>query len=347
MNQRDDIYRAAACDHPQYIPCDIPCDPDWLNDQNPELITQIRELKKPLEHFVGGLIREEPASNAVRTSQESNHWYDIWDTEWEDDGYGAKTCGYPLEQGYDQLRDYSFPDSPYASIRYRIKPGCTREDVYMRGGVWFTLFERLWMLRGFTNMLTDPYLYPDEFVNLRDRVVEFNLHRIHQQLAMGVDGMYFSDDWGSQRGMLMKPDDWRRYFKPAYRIMFQPIRDAGVQVWYHSCGNVTEILDDLIDVGVNVLNPVQPQAMDVDALARQYGGRICFYGGVDVQGTMVHGRPSDVQAEAYHLAEIFGKGNGGYILSTSHSVMPETPLENVIALYETALDIGGTARIST
>jgi len=113
----------------------------------------------------------------------------------------------------------------------------------------------------------------------------------------------------------------------------------GKQVWFHSCGNVTDIIPDLIDVGVNVLNPVQPQAMNVDYLAKEYGGKVCFYGGVDVQNTMINKSPQEVKQEALHLVDIFGKANGGYMLSTSHTIMPETPLNNIIALYEAASEL--------
>ncbi|MCK5129438.1 MAG: hypothetical protein KAQ68_06285 [Clostridiales bacterium] len=339
MTKRENITRAAACNHPEYIPCDIPCDIDWLTEDNPEKIQQIIEMKKPFEHYVGGILKTESPENMPPKHLNPQHWYDSWMTEWEDDGHGAKACGYPLVDGYDKLESYKFPNSEIGKIKLRIQEGYTREEIYLRGGVWFTLFERLWMLRDFTNMLTDPYLYPNDFKYLRDKVVDFNISRINQQLAVGADGMFFSDDWGSQRGLMMNPDDWRKYYKPSYEKMFRPIRDAGKQVWFHSCGDVKDIIGDLIDVGVNVLNPVQPQAMDVDYLAKEFEGKVCFYGGVDVQGTMIHSSPQDVKDEAMHLVDIFGSKSGGYMLSTSHSIMPETPLDNVIALYEVALEV--------
>lgn len=96
-------------------------------------------------------------------------------------------------------------------------------------------------------------------------------------------------------------------------------------------------MGDLIHAGLNVLNPVQPQAMDVRVLAREYGGKVCFNGGVDVQGTLIHGTPQDVRGEVDNLVDLFGRCDGGYIGGTSHSIMPETPLDNVIALYQAFL----------
>jgi uroporphyrinogen decarboxylase len=194
------------------------------------------------------------------------------------------------------------------------------------------------MLRGFENMLVDPYLDENNFRRLRDRVVEYNLAIIDQWLKRRVHALYFSDDWGSQKGLLMDPEDWRKHYKPSYRRVFDRVRSAGAHVWMHLCGNITAILPDLVDIGLDVLNPVQPQAMDVHLLAREYGGKVCFYGGVDVQGTLIRGSPGDVKREVHGLVDLFGRFGGGYIGGTSHSVMPETPLENVVALYEAFLE---------
>jgi len=149
-----------------------------------------------------------------------------------------------------------------------------------------------------------------------------------------VDGIFISDDWGGQETTLMNPDDWRRFYKPCYERMFDLIHRAGLHVWMHSCGNVTQIIPDLIEIGLNVLNPIQPQAMSVDELAEEFGGKLCFFGGVDVQGTLPHGTPQEVKKEVKHLIKTFGKYEGGYIGGTSHTILPDTPLRNIEALFE-------------
>ncbi len=190
------------------------------------------------------------------------------------------------------------------------------------------------MLRGFENALVDPYLDEPQFCLLRDRIVQFNMALIDQWLERGVHAVFFSDDWGSQRSLLMDPSDWRRYYKPSYQAMFERVRRGGAHVWMHLCGNIEAILPDLIEIGLNVLNPVQPQAMDVRRLSREFGGHVCFNGGVDVQGTLITGTPDAVRREVHELVDLFGRFHGGYIAGTSHTIMPETPLDNVIALYE-------------
>ena len=267
-------------------------------------------------------------------------WNDEWNVGWIDDGHGARAISHPLESGYDLLDGYSFPkagvDRWFDSAR-----GCFAEEPnkFWIGTVWFTLFERLWMLRGFNNMLMDPYINNAEFIYLRDRIVDFSLVQIESWATFNADAVYFSDDWGSQRSLLMNPDDWRIFYKPAYEKLFRKVRDNGMKVFMHLCGNVVEIIPDLIEIGLDVLNPVQPQAMDIKELSDRFGGKLCFYGGIDVQGTMILGTPDDVRKEINNLVDLFGRFNGGYICSTSHSIMPETPLDNIIAMFEAIKDV--------
>lgn len=331
--------RAIDFKGPEYLPCALGVNLDWLYEKNEAKCQRIRELasKMPDDIFewldVARNTAEPVCQDGVR------HWTDEWQTGWEDDGHGAKTESYPLGEGYETLDRYTFPDS-HLSGRFDAADERLRQrgDRYVLSSVWFTLFERLWMLRGFENMLMDPYMYENEFCRLRDIIVEYNLAIIDQWLKRGVDGIFFSDDWGSQRGLLMNPNDWRRFYKPSYKRMFERVRSGGAHVWMHLCGDISDILPDLIEIGLNVLNPVQPQAMDIKRLSREFGGKVCFHGGVDVQATLIRGTPDDVKREVHELVALFGKFDGGYIGGTSHSIMPETPLDNVIAMYEAFLE---------
>ncbi|MDO8587041.1 MAG: uroporphyrinogen decarboxylase family protein [Armatimonadota bacterium] len=338
ISGRENYRRAIEFQGPAYLPAAIGCDINWIRERDEAKLARIRELqaKFPWDIMVSGSsgpsISEPTKENGV------TRWIDEWGTGWEDDGHGGKTEIYPLEEGYHLLDSYKFPD-PYSAGRFdradkELKDTGGR---YTKGSVWFTLFERLWMLRGFNNMLMDPYVDPVNFTRLRDRILEINLALIDQWVQRKVDAVYFSDDWGCQRGLLMNPDDWRKFYKPAYAAMFQRARGGGLHVWMHLCGDVSAIVPDLIEIGLSVLNPVQPQAMDVRQLSRDFGGKVCFWGGVDVQGTLIRGTPEDVKREVDDLVDLFGRFNGGYIAGTSHSVMPETPLDNVVAMYEAVL----------
>lgn len=336
---RENYTRAIEFTGPVYVPCMLGVDLDWLYEKDDAKAAHIRALQAQFpDDRLSGL---DVARNRVppTTTNGVTTWIDEWGCGWVDDGHGAKTETHPLAGGYPPGERYPFPDphlpGRFAEADRRLRQRGSR---YTLASVWFTLFERLWMLRGFQNMLMDPYLEPKGFCWLRDAIVEYNLAIIDQWLARRVDGIYFSDDWGTQRALLIHPDDWRQFYKPAYRAMFERVRAGGAHVWMHLCGNVSAILPDLIELGLNVLNPVQPQAMDIHALARAFGGQVCFNGGVDVQGVMVYGGPDDVRRAVHELVDLFGRFNGGYIGSTSHSIMPETPLDNVIALYEAFLE---------
>lgn len=331
---RDNLKRAIEFASPSYLPVHLEVHHPWLLERDEAKRQIIDELARS---FPDDLYQADP----VRALQPPvlvggvTRWTDEWGIEWASDGRGMRPRSTPLQSGYEALGSYDFPD-PYAADRFaRIDQDLERRgERYVLGWVWFTLFERLWMLRGFENMLVDPYLHPCEFAALRDRVVEFNLCIVDQWLARGADGIFFSDDWGSQRGLLIAPDDWRRCWKPAYARMFQRVRERGAHVWMHLCGDISPILPDLIEIGLSVLNPIQPQALDVGFLSRQFGGQVCFYGGVDVQGTMVRGTPDQVKEEVHRLVRLLGSFEGGYIGGTSHTIMPETPLDNIIALYQ-------------
>lgn len=242
--------------------------------------------------------------------------------------------GHPLRAGTPD--DYAFPD-PDAPGRFDEAKRLADENagrLYVLGHVWFTCFERMWLLSGFDETLVLPYLDEAAFLRLRDRVVDFCVRMVDRWLDLGVDGIAFSDDWGWQAGPLMNPDDWRRWYKPAYERIFSRTREGGAHVWLHSCGAVDVFVEDWIEAGLNVLGPLQPQAMDLGELGRRFSGRVCFQGGVDVQGTLPFGGPDDVRREVDRLVAVLGTPDGGYIGDTSHTILPDTPLENIRALVE-------------
>lgn len=342
MTGKENVKRAIEFEKPEYLPIVLEFDPDWMNEKNERKVIIIKELFAQLKHDI---LNPSPFVHSVgEITREGNKsfWFDEWDTGWEDDGFGTKAVTFPLEGGYELLADYKFPQSQLGSHVFH--QDMLKENdgsKYIRTNVWFTLFERMWMLRGFENMLMDPYMNTSNFEYFRDKILDFNLARIEEWLKLNVNGIFFSDDWGTQRGLLMNPEDWRKYYKSAYAKMFRKVRDGGAHVWMHLCGDIRLILPDLIEIGLNVLNPVQTQAMNVNELAADFGGKVCFNGGVDVQGTLVNGIPEDVKQEVYKLVDMFGKYDGGYIGATSHTIMPETPLDNVIAMLEAFVEVQG------
>jgi len=268
-----------------------------------------------------------------------DYFHDEREDEWQVIWKEARVIEHPLEEDWSLAANYRIPD-PYGPGRFSLAKDLMEKNknLYHLGVVWFTLFERLWMLRGFNNLLIDPFTNINEFSRLRDNIVDFNLGLIKQWLKLGADGIFISDDWGGQQKLLVNPDYWRKFYKPSYKEMFDLIHAGGADVWMHSCGNVTELIPDLIELKLDVLNPVQPQSMNIDYIGKEYRGKLCFFGGVDVQETLPHGTPDDARREVKHLIQTLGGKNGGYIGGTSHTILPDTPLENIKALFQAFYD---------
>jgi uroporphyrinogen decarboxylase len=197
----------------------------------------------------------------------------------------------------------------------------------------FGLFERGWSLRGFATLLMDMLQSPEFVEALFDRLLEYHLARIESALAHDVDAVFLGDDWGSQSGMIMGPALWRRFIKPRVARLYARVRQAGKCVMIHSCGDIRAILPDLVEIGVQVLNPFQPETLDLVQTKRQYQGRLAFYGGISVQRLLPHGTPDEVRRETQRLLRELG-ALGGYIASPSHAVPPDVPPENIAAMVD-------------
>ena len=207
-------------------------------------------------------------------------------------------------------------------------------------GFGFGLFERTWALRGFSEALMDAVASPGFYAELLEAVAAHQMAIIERLLELPVDGILFSDDWGYQRGVLLGANRWRQLLKPHLARMYARVHDAGKYVLSHCCGDVAEILPDLIEIGVDVLESVQPEAMDPYELKQRYGEDMTFWGGLGSQSVIPLGRPDEIRREVARLCCEMARG-GGYILSPAKPLQPDTPTENAAAVVEAFLDQGG------
>jgi len=231
------------------------------------------------------------------------------------------------------LKGYTFPEpgAPYvfSQVEDQLK---MYGDRFRFFGIGFSLYERAWSLRGLQTLLMDFYDNPGFVHNLLNQIADYNIAQIRAALRYDIDAVMFGDDWGQQHGLQMGPRLWHEFIYPVLKRMYAVAIENNKKVIIHSCGDVDELFEDLIGIGLNCFNPFQPEVMEVPALMNRYRGRLAFYGGLSTQKTLPYGSPDEVRRESLHLLEL-GK-HGGYIFSPAHDVPKDVPLENILAFLE-------------
>ncbi|MFO7947193.1 MAG: uroporphyrinogen decarboxylase family protein [Armatimonadota bacterium] len=276
---------------------------------------------------------------ADETMDDVVEWTDAWGTVWRRlRGYTSGEVLKPAIPDWDAWADYEFPPHPdeshYRDFADEVKQRHPEEFVRGRGGGFFQLMQHM---RGPANYFLDLAEDNEGVHELADRMVEYNLYSIERYLDAGVDAISFGDDWGAQNELLISPQMWRDFFKPRYARMFEPIRDAGVHVWFHTDGWILEIIEDLIEIGVTILNPQHP-CMGDERVAEICGGRICIRTDIDRQWAIPFGTQEDIENAVKSAIRAFGTYNGGCMLHGE--VGQEVPFENIKALYAAFYEFG-------
>ncbi|MEG1520252.1 MAG: uroporphyrinogen decarboxylase family protein, partial [Clostridia bacterium] len=209
----------------------------------------------------------------------------------------------------------------------------TKGDRFCFYGIGFSMFERLWSYCGMENalvfMLTDP-----EFVQeLLDKICEHNLKVIDIINEYDLDAVYFGDDWGQQKGLIMGAPLWRKFIKPQMAKMYARAKLNGKFILQHSCGDCSEIFPDLIEIGLDCYQTFQPEVYDIQKMKDEYGDKLAFWGGLSTQQVLPYVTPEEVKAEALRIKNILSK-NGGYIWAPTHALAFDIPNENIVAMLE-------------
>ena len=241
---------------------------------------------------------------------------------------------HPLKEA--ALDGYTFPDgSDPARFANFDGESLRNQDRFVIVGMT-GLFDTGWYLRGFENFMMDMAGDGDFAGKLLDKALEFNLG-VLAQMPDAVDGIRVGEDWGLQKGLIFGAPLWRKYLKPRLKIMYESAKKKNLRVFIHSCGDIAELFPDLIEIGVEVVNPVQPEAMDIAKLQKEYGRYITMYGGLGSQSTLVYGSPGDVITEAENRLELFS--DGGYILGPAGAIPTDAKIENVVALVDYVMQL--------
>lgn len=243
------------------------------------------------------------------------------------------------------VMDHPFPD-PYAAGRFDDAKRYIekyRDEYFIVGDLELTMFEMAWHHVGLEKFLMDMAVGEDYVTALIDRVKEFSIGIATQLVDIGVDAIWFGDDFGSQGGMMISPDMWRQIFKPRFAELWQEVKakDPDLLICYHSDGAVRPILEELADIGMDVFNPVQPNVPghEPDDLKKSVGDRIAFWGAVDQQRLLPFGTPEEIGSDVAEKIRILGAG-GGYMCSPAHIVQADTSMENVEALIAAVREHG-------
>lgn len=234
------------------------------------------------------------------------------------------------------LGGFRFPDPEAIPVYGLIEQHARRyPDRFHMLSIGFCLFERAWSLVGMENLMMYMLLEPDFIHELLDRITDYNVRVIELGAKLGVDCVHLGDDWGAQNGLLIRRDMWQEFIRPRFARMCRAARQAGLLVSLHCCGKVDVLFEEMIEAGVDVFDPFQPEVMDIWRLRERYRGRLAFWGGLSVQRTLPHGTADDVRRETRRLLDEMALG-GGYILSPSHSLTGDIPVENLLAYLEVA-----------
>ena len=269
---------------------------------------------------IGGCGLQFPSTRTSGDGRGADHFGCVWEKN-ETHNMG-QVKGHPLAAGAAALRTYEWPDPDnpayYAKIPEAIQARAA-DGRYVKVGIFMLLFERMHSLRGFEDTLTDLYLEPDFAAELADRLVAFNI-RVLRNVASAagaarIHGMGFTDDWGTQQACFVSPAKFREFFAPRYQKMFDVAHGFGWDVHMHSCGKVNDLIEPLIEVGLNCINLQQPRALGIEEIGRRYRGRICFESLCDIQHTLPFRDAAAIREEAALLLQHWSTPAGGFILS--------------------------------
>ena len=262
---------------------------------------------------------------------------DLFGMKWNKGGEDGGDIGVPFDPplASGNFADYQFPKvNQEFALEQVAKLEREEKGLFRMFGLTYTLYERAWGLRGMEELLADMIAQPDFVHELMGRIVQHHLELLDLILPYDFDAVYFGDDWGTQNGLIMGADLWRRLIKPYMKILCEKVRSSGKIVVLHCCGDIEDILGEVIEIGVNCYNTVQPELYDLRKLKEKYGQDLCFYGGISNQQFLPYATPQEVYDKCMEVLEVMQ--GGGYILSPTHSITPDIPIENARAIVKAA-----------
>ena len=342
MNSKSRVHAALKREPVDRIPIWM-----WFHPETARLLSRFLEIPaNRLADVMGDDIRQAWISNnyameGIVHDVDGEGHTDDWGIEWIKQGPFNQIKSSPL-QGADEseVLKYQYPYGRIENLLCNMEPVMSvSRDYFVGADVSPCLYEMVCRIRGMEQATLDLVASPDVASTMLEQAGRFsvNLAKIACD-RFELDWLWTGDDVGSQQGMIMSPEYWRENLKPLLKRIFDVGRSKGLWVAYHSCGGIHPIIADLIEIGLDVLNPIQCNCpgMEPLELKKEYGTELSFMGGVDTQKLLPTGTPEQVYRETKRLVEGMTSDGGGYILAASHAVPPETPIENIFAMYKAA-----------
>ena len=356
MKHRDRILAALNREKPDRCPMQISFTPEFADRLRADMELKGQAVHNPhgggntyeLERALGEDMLLTSVGWANSYYQEDGDYVDEWGISWTSHAYetvfgtGSYTeiAGHPLADDA-AIASYQPPDPNrpelYADPAQVIRD--FKNEYWIVGVTVTTIFEAAWALRGLQQTLMDFVLDPDLADALLEIPYQYHLTAAKKLVEMGVDMIWTGDDIGSQHSMMISPRHWRRFLKPRMANFIAELKtiNPALKFAYHSDGDIRPVIPELIEIGVDVLNPIQPASMDPAEIGKQFGDQLCFWGSIDEQHSLPFGTPESVRAEVLTRLDTLGK-NGGLILGPTHHVQLDTPLENFWAMVNTITD---------
>lgn len=241
---------------------------------------------------------------------------------------------------WEQL-DGILADFPNPNYKGMFKEAVEDDGRYRLGFWWHCLFERFWKLRGMTNSLMDFYTDPEEIHRLMRSITDFYKIMIKRaKNELNLDGIFTSDDIGTQTGPFFSPEIFREFFKPYYKELIDTAHSVGIHFWLHTCGNIEIFIPDFIEIGLDVLHPIQKYTMEEKRIAEKYGNDICIWAGFDVQRIIPWGTPEEVRNEVRFMMDTYFRPEGKFMITAGNAITSDCKPESLEALLDEAYHYG-------
>ena len=342
MNSKDRVYASLRREPVDRVPIFM-----WYHPQTVRRLSQILEI--PAQHVGEALgddivmtwVNNNYAMEGIVHEYDGASHIDEWGIEWTRiEGFNQITR-FPLAgSSYQELQSYIFPENKVGELVAHMQPLMIKKQTYFIGcDVSPCAFEMYWRLRGMENTMFDIVSNPKGAEDFIRRCVDFTLQLSEAAFRrFKLDWLWAGDDIGGQNGMMLSPKSWRDLIKPQLQRIFDLAKSENVYAAFHSCGSIRPIIGDLVEMGLDVLNPIQCNCKDMDPfeLKSEFGKHLSFMGGIDTQNLLPNGTADHVYRSTVRLIEAMMGDGGGYILAASHSIPPETPDENIFAMYNAA-----------